>query len=370
MLSPPLPGRAAWALVAVSALVLLDSQPASAGGWLPLPTGEIDRIAFGSCAKHWQPQPIWDQVIAAEPDLFLFIGDAIYADTDGKTAWAVSEGHLRGEWNRLADKPEFQAARAAMPFMATWDNHDYGTHAGGGEFELKRESQAAFLDFFGEPEDSERRRTGGIYDAKVLGPEGRRVQIILLDTKFFRSEPLRDPRSKVERLSEGVVGNYAPFNDPAATLLGEAQWAWLEQQLHLPAEIRFIASSTQIIPDQKGMDEWGNFPHERQRLFDLIASTAATGVVFLTGNVHFSELSRYDGGVYPFYEFTSSGLTHVNLRYAAAPNDYRVAGPCEEVHFCLVEIDWWSDPAPALALSAITLDGEACYTNTLNLAAE
>ena len=127
--------------------------------WLPLPTGEIVRIAFGSCAKHWQPQPIWDQVIAAEPDLFLYIGDAIYADTDGKTAWAVSEGQLRGEWNRLADKPEFQAARAAMPFMATWDNHDYGTHAGGGEFELKRETQAAFLDFFGEPEDSERRRT-------------------------------------------------------------------------------------------------------------------------------------------------------------------------------------------------------------------
>jgi hypothetical protein len=54
------------------------------------------------------------------------------------------------------------------------------------------------------------------------------------------------------------------------TLLGEEQWAWLERQLRQPAEVRFIASSTQIVADQKGMDEWGNYPHERSRLFDLI----------------------------------------------------------------------------------------------------
>jgi alkaline phosphatase D len=111
------------------------SSAASEGkGWQPLPTGTVQRIAFGSCAKHWQPQPIWDVVIAAKPDLWLFLGDNIYADTDGATAWLVSKGQLTGEWNRLADKPEFQKARAAIPMMATWDNHDYGSHAGGGEF--------------------------------------------------------------------------------------------------------------------------------------------------------------------------------------------------------------------------------------------
>ena len=72
----------------------------------PLPIGQISRIAFGSCAKQWHHQPIWDAVIAAQPDLFLFLGDAIYADTDGKTAWNVSEGQLRGEWNRMTDKQE------------------------------------------------------------------------------------------------------------------------------------------------------------------------------------------------------------------------------------------------------------------------
>ncbi len=55
-------------------------------GWLPMPEGQIERIAFGSCAKQWQYQPIWKTVINEQPDLFLFLGDAIYADTDGKGA--------------------------------------------------------------------------------------------------------------------------------------------------------------------------------------------------------------------------------------------------------------------------------------------
>jgi alkaline phosphatase D len=138
-------------------------------------------------------------VIAEKPDLFLFLGDAIYADNDGATAWDVTEKQLQGEWNRLADKPEYQRFRAQVPIIATWDNHDYGTHNGGADFELKEVSKKLFLDFFGEPANSERRRRAGIYDAKVLGPEGQRVQIILLDTRTFRGPFKRDEREKEER---------------------------------------------------------------------------------------------------------------------------------------------------------------------------
>jgi alkaline phosphatase D len=91
----------------------------------------IERIAFGSCAKQWQHQTIWDAVMATKPDLWLFLGDNIYGDTDGMTAWLVSKEQMIGEWNRLAEKPEFQKAREAIPMMATWDNHDYGSRANG-----------------------------------------------------------------------------------------------------------------------------------------------------------------------------------------------------------------------------------------------
>ena len=335
---------------------------------LPANTKVLQRIAFGSCAKHWQYQPIWQTVAATNPALFLLLGDAIYGDTDGVTAWSVTEKQLQGEWNRLADKPEFQKFRAICPIMATWDNHDYGTHNGGVDFELKEVSKNIFLDFFGEPQDSARRSRAGIYDAKVFGPKGQRVQIILLDTRTFRGPFKLDNRSKEERAKIGKVGNYLPHEDHfEIPILGDAQWTWLEKQLREPAEIRLVCSSTQIIPDKKGMDEWGCFPSERQRLFDLIQTTKARGVLLLTGNVHFAEISKVETKVYPLFEFTSSGLTHINGAYATADNEYRVAGPFAELNFGLVEIDWSSRPSPKVALKAIAADGTTAFAHHVSL---
>lgn len=301
-----------------------------------------------------------------QPDLFLFLGDAIYADTDGTTAWAVSEQQLQGEWNRLADKPEFQRFRSEIPIMATWDNHDYGTHNGGADFALKDVSKRIFLDFFAEPEKSERRNRGGIYDSNVFGPKGQRVQIILLDTRTFRGPFKLDERSKAERAKIGKVGKYISHEDRSTSILGDAQWTWLEKQLSEPAEVRLICSSTQIISDQKGMDEWGCFPHERQRLFDLIRSTEANGVILLSGNVHFAEISRIEAKPYPLVDFTSSGLTHINESYAKAANEYRVAGPFAKLNFGLVRIDWSSTPVN-VTLEAVGQDGKIGFSHSVSL---
>ena len=349
----------------VNCLPAQDSQDRFAP--LPAASKTLHRIAFGSCAKHWQPQPIWDAIIAKQPDLFLFIGDNIYADTDGKTAWTVTKGQLTGEWNRLADKPEFQKARAAFPFLATWDNHDYGSHAGGAEVPTKHDAKECFLTFFGEPTTSPRWKRSGIYDAKIPGPEGKRVQIILLDTKFNRSAFKKDTTPKEERLKAGKVGGYLPDNDPSKTHLGEEQWLWLEAELQKPAELRLVCSSIQVIPDQKGMDEWGNFPRERQRLFDLIETTKANGVILLSGNVHFTEISktlisRIDSTPTPLLEFTSSGMTHVEQAYGDAPNKYRVAGPFIDLNFGLVEISWDDG---VVTLRACDVNGNKAFEHDL-----
>ncbi|MGD1701322.1 alkaline phosphatase D family protein [Dapis sp. BLCC M229] len=335
--------------------------------WQPLPQEGIKRIAFGSCAKQWQYQPIWQAVIDVQPDLFLFLGDAIYADTDGKTAWDVSEKQLRGEWNRLADKPEFQAVKAKIPFMAVWDNHDYGTHNGGAEFPLKEQSKTAFLDFFGEPINSEKRKREGIYDAQIFGNEGQRVQIILLDTRYFKGNFVKDTRTPEEKAKLGIVGKYLANEDPNVTLLGEAQWQWLEEQLKKPAEVRLIASSTQIVADQKGMDEWGNYPHERLKLFDLIQRTGAKGVILLSGNVHFAEISVWNEGNYPLYDFTSSGMTHIEPKYANVANPYRVNHPYIDLNFGLVEINWHNSLGTLVTLKVITAKGETAFAHQIFL---
>ena len=346
---------------------LLQATAVFAAAQLPSRSSTLSRIAFGSCAKQWQHQTIWDAVLATKPDLWLFLGDAIYGDTDGKTAWLVSKEQMAGEWNRLADKPEFNKAREAIPMMATWDNHDYGSHAGGAEFPVKEGTKEAFLSFWGEPEDSPRWQHSGIYDARIFGPPGKRVQVILLDTKYNRSQFKPDPTPKEERLKAGKVGGYIPDDDPANTHLGQEQWAWLEEELKKPAEVRLLASSTQVIPNQKGMDEWGNFPLERQRLFDLIGKTLASGVILLSGNVHFAELSENSETAYPLFELTSSGMTHVNEIYGKSANSYRVAGPFIEHNFGMVEIDWDAKPSPAIAFKAIGENGAIGFSHRLSL---
>lgn len=335
--------------------------------WQPLPDGEITRIAFGSCAMQWEPQPIWNMVAEAKPDLFIFMGDAIYGDWHGDKPFTPTRKSLEADWKKLAAIPEFAAVRKQVPFVATWDNHDYGSHNGGADFALKETTKEVFLNFFGDPADSERRQTPGIYDAKVLGPEGRRVQIILLDTRWFRSPFKKDERSVEERKASGKVGKYVGNTDKGATILGERQWQWLEGQLKQPAELRLIVSSTQIIPDQKGMDEWGAFPHERLRLFDLIRSTAANSTLLVSGNVHFSEVSTIDNVNSPLYEITASGMTHNNPTYAAAPNRYRVEGPFFEHNVGLIEVDWEAKPSPMITLKSLGADGRVGFQHNVSL---
>ena len=128
-----------------------------------------------------------------------------------------------------------------------------------------------------------------------------------------------------------------------------------------------VCSSTQIVPDAKGMDEWGCFPRERQRLFDLIETTEADGVILLSGNVHFAEISKIESEAYPLLDFTSSGLTHINEVYAKADNNYRVAGPFADLNFGLVEIDWSAKPSTQITLKAVELDGSTALSHRISI---
>ena len=102
--------------------------------------------------------------------------------------------------------------------------------------------------FFNEPAGSERRKNPGIYDVKTFGSEGKQVQIILLDTRYFRTPPLPDTRSDTEKKALNIVGRYAPNEDPAANVLGQNQWRWLEKQLQQPVELRLLVSSYPLAP--------------------------------------------------------------------------------------------------------------------------
>ncbi|MFK8047038.1 MAG: alkaline phosphatase D family protein [Halioglobus sp.] len=341
-------------------LLLLSCSATAEPGQVQTPAShlEVSRIAFGSCAFQSLDQPIFNAVVKAEPDMYLSLGDAIYGDYDiaTKTVFEVTPQTLRRDWQVLADSPDWRNLVAHIPVMSTWDNHDYGHHSAGAEFPFKAESEEIFLDFFSEPANSERRKRPGVYDSKIFGPEGRRVQVILLDTRSFKTPP--NLAHRVEGAG-GSLGKYAPNSSPGATLLGGDQWLWLERELERSAELRFIASSGQVVANEKGMDEWGNYPLQRDRLLRLITTTTQGRVILLSGNAHFSEVSAVDIGSTRVVDFTSSGLTHVNKKYSQAANNYRVAGPYADVNFGLVEIDWKN--GLDIVLKAIGVNGEVQF---------
>ncbi|HSV36561.1 MAG TPA: alkaline phosphatase D family protein [Ramlibacter sp.] len=318
-------GLAAAAAVAgcAPALRVQTGQPAA-------PAGPIQRIAFGSCMNQVLPQPIWDAVLADRPDLVIFGGDNVYAST---VPWTLEK--LEAAYRQQGGVPEFARLRAAVPHLATWDDHDYGLSDGGLEFRHRQASKEAFLRFWNAPADDPRHSREGIYDARTFGPPGRRVQVILLDTRWFRS-PLKvtDERDKPGK------ERYLPDADPAKTMLGEAQWRWLEEQLRLPAELRLVVSGVQVLADGHGWERWGNFPRERERLYRLVAQTQANGVVFLSGDRHIGAFYRETGGTpYPFYELTSSGITHP-WRTASEAGPNRIGALFTEHHYGGIDIDW------------------------------
>lgn len=309
-------------------LVLLNTSNLYSQQSRPL----ISRIAFGSCAEENKPQPILDLVLKHKPDIFLYLGDNIYGDT-------YDMRELQAKYDSLAAKPEFKRLKQQVPLYATWDDHDFGWNDAGKYYPFKKESKDIFLKFFNEPERSSRRQHEGIYTSYLFESNGRKLQLILLDTRTFRSDP-RKYRGELNHDEKFFYAlDYFPHEINDSTLLGEAQWKWLEEELKKPADIRLIASGTQFGISFNGYESWANFPHEQQRMLSLIKNTKAGGVIFLTGDVHYAEISKLaTEGLYPIYDITSSGITSTWL--FATPNENRIEGPVMDNHFGLLTIEW------------------------------
>lgn len=335
-------------IILILSFVLMTAAPKlRAADEMPL-----SRIAFGSCAKQDQPQPIWEAIVETGPQLFVFLGDNIYGDSQDMAV-------LRAKYALLADQPGFRKLKQTCPVVGTWDDHDFGANDAGAEYPKRRESQQVFLDFFGVPKDDPRRTQEGVYSAHVYGPKGKRVQLILLDARYFRS-PLK-AGFKPGEPGEGSRGTYVPNNDSDATVLGETQWSWLAEQLKVPAELRVIGSGVQVVADEHGSEMWGNFPRERQRLLRLIRETKAEGVVFISGDRHLSEISRLaadrpEAPGYPLFDVTSSSLntpsgnfSKAGVRFANEINSYRVGLTYFDVNFGAIHIDW-DQPDPVVRL--------------------
>ena len=333
---------------------------------LPDPDEPLTEIAFGSCLGHYQPAPILNKIAARRPQLFVWMGDNVYGDgTDEAGNPLYGPDYLEAAYRTRDALPAYQQLYAAVPFLATWDDHDYGLNDAGAELTFKNRAKSLFLEYMGHNAHPNVNTRGGIYDAFTFGPEGKRTQIILLDTRSFRS-PLKETDEKNAPGKE----RYVPDPDPSKTVLGDVQWLWLGEQLRKPADVRFIVSSIQVLADGHGWERWGNLPAERERLFALIKDTGAKGVIFLSGDRHAATIYKNEIAVdYPLYEITSSSL---NLPLSGwgiteprpETDDYKLDELFIHENFGIAQIDW---EAQAVFLELRDKDGHLVQSASVRM---
>lgn len=286
------------------------------------------RIAWGSCFRESMPCPMLDRLAAEKPELYLALGDNIYGDTQDM-------GVLRMKYRRLARHPGWRALTESARVMATWDDHDYGADDSGINYRPRAASKEIFLDFFDEPAGSSRRKRDGIHASTLMGPEGRRIQVLMLDLRSFRSD-----LSRADSKTYPELGSYRVLKeDEPQEMMGEAQWKWLEQELMKPASLRLVGLSTQLGSAFNGYEAWANMPKERERFFRLLEKTGAEGVILLSGDTHWGEVSLVDRpGFYPIYDLTSSSLNQEWDPAGANPN--RIGTAYTRANAGLLDIDW------------------------------
>ncbi len=299
----------------------------------------VSTFAFGSCSDQKRPQPLWDDIVAQKPQVWIWLGDNIYGDTENMDT-------LKAKYDRQKANIVYQQLKHNATVIGVWDDHDYGVNDGGKEYPRRKESQQIMLDFIDVSKTDPIRKQEGVYSSHTYGKKGQRVKVILLDGRYFR-----DPLKKIGK-------DNVP--DPSADILGEVQWKWLEQELaKSDADAHIIGCGIQFLAEEHPYEKWANFPTSRQRLFDLLTKTKPKGVILISGDRHIAEVSHVKLPTlgYDLYDITSSGLTHVSKPHEE-PNQHRVGAMVAKLNYGVIRFNWDKKPLTA----TMNINGDSLNT--------
>jgi alkaline phosphatase D len=252
------------------------------------------------------------------------MGDNIYGDSRVMDT-------LRAKYARQNANLDYQVLKASTPIIGVWDDHDYGINDGGKNFVQKKESRDLMFDFVGIPAQAPERKREGGYTSHTFGKGDQQVKVILLDVRYFRDTLMRE--------------NRVYQANPNGQVLGEEQWKWLEKELsQSKAKVNFIVSGSQFLPTEHAYEKWANFPKERERMLQLIASSGVQTPILLSGDRHIAEIMKLEEERFPMglYEVTSSGMTHTWSGIAEEKNSLRVSELIAKLNYGLATIDWES----------------------------
>ena len=293
---------------------------------------ELTTIGFGSCVDQNLPQPVWDVVQSNNPDLFLMMGDNVYASKP-------EDRPFIDQYIKLNSNPSYRKLRESIPFLATWDDHDFGQNDGGFDNPDKEEARRSFLNYWGYLKQTLPKKQKAIYHSRLIGTKNKQIQFIMLDTRWDRSPLLRN--TNITDLVNTTPKLYTAQTDPKQKIISEEQWTWLEVELRKPARFKIIISSIQVIADDHGFEKWGNFPLEKERLFNLLKKTKSSKVLFLSGDRHLASLAKAEiKGLGLIYDITGSSLNKASKLITPELDPSYVTETFNEPNFGLIKLNW------------------------------
>jgi alkaline phosphatase D len=252
-------------------------------------------VAFGSCAyvneeiydrpgkPYGSDYEIFTALAAQQPDLMLWLGDnTYYREPD----W-FSEAGMRHRYAHTRALPELQALLGATHNYAIWDDHDYGPDNADRSYRMRQTALQIFKDYWANPSYGSE-DVPGVFTRFEWGD----IEFFLLDDRYH-SSPI------------------TMADSPQKAMFGEAQMQWLMESLvSSRAPLKIIAGGNQMLNPMNPYEAFSKYPHEQQKLLQWIQTQKISGVLFLSGDVHHSELMKIvPQDFYPLYDFTSSSLT-------------------------------------------------------------
>lgn len=309
-------------------------------------SGESSRftIAFGGGAGYVpHNERMWDTISACHPDAILLLGDNVYIDDPESVAMQ------QYTYQRRQSRPEWRSLTARVPVFTIWDDHDFSTNDSWGgpdvsvPFWKKDWVFPVFRQNWANPGYAGGDEQPGCWYSFSIGD----VDFIMLDCRYYRTDPRRKPRS----------------------MLGPVQKAWVEQQLkQSTARIKVICSSVPWDFRTKGdsMDTWNGYKKEHESLLSFIEESRIEGVLLVSADRHRSDawkIERPNG--YGFYEFNSSRLTnqhvHPTMEKKGAIFSYN-----RLQSFGLISFDTTCDD-PTIQYEVVNIDGERPHSLTVRL---
>lgn len=317
---------------------------------------ELTTVGFGSCIDQNAEQPVWDIIQNNNPDLFLMLGDNIYSSRSDDRPFI-------DQYIKLNSNASYRKLRETIPFLATWDDHDYGQNDGGFDNPDKEDARRSFLNYWGYLKQTLPKNQKAIYHSRLIGSKNKQIQFIILDTRWDRTALLKN--TNITDLVNTTPKLYAAQTDPKQKILSEEQWAWLEEELKKPARFKIIVSSIQVIADEHGFEKWGNFPLEKERLFNLLKKTKSSKVLFLSGDRHLSSLAKTEiKGLGLIYDMTGSSLNKASKLITPEVDPSYVTETFNEPNFGLLKINW---EQKKLDVEIRNLKNEVKISHTLSL---